>query len=410
MRVSTKDQELLRNLYERYKRTTFKGERDNCHQAILKILARYGLGWDDLRTIIEPCILDLLEELVERCIYMRRPQYVTACALWSMHMHIYDQFQYTPRLALLSPEPGWGKSQVMTLVRFLAPLPRPYLMINPTPAGLYQSIDSGVSALLVDEIDNLNLDRNGQLRSILNANQRDAVIPRGGSPGKGGKPPQPKFYKPFIPMAVGAIGRLPKPLKTRCVTIHMEQKPKGVIRKQADSKDKDFVAMADAVLGEIIRWRHGVVLDQNPDLSGIDNRYADNLRPLIAIADAFNRGEKARRVAKALIGEDIEVSEGILLFIDIRRVFNRLKVDRIERMHLLNELQKYDAWGDWAPSLLTKSKMLAILRDYGVPAVHPIRIGGDLVQGWYRKDFEEVWNTLCPPPEEDDQEPRAIEE
>jgi hypothetical protein len=402
--IDAKDREMLGNLYARYKSTEFKGERDNCRRAIKKILARYEMEWDDLHTVIEPCILDYVEELIERCIWMP-PRYVTATALWSMHMHVYDQFSFTPRLALLSPEPEFGKSQVLTLLRHLAPLPIPGLISDPTPAGLYQSVDNGATALLVDEVDNLNLKHNNRLRTILNANQYGIEIPRGGSPKKGGGAAQPKVFRPFVPMAIGGIGKLPKALKTRCITIHMQRKPKGVVRQKADSKNEDFVAMANAVREAIERIIN--VSNREPDMSEIDNRYADNWKPLIAIADFMNRGEKARRVAKALISEDVEVSEGIQLLIDIRRVFDRLRVDRIEREHLLTELSQYDAWNDWAPTPLTKNKMLAMLRDYRVPVVHPIRISGELVQGWYRKDFEEAWG-LCPPPEQEEQELRVI--
>ena len=72
-------------------------------------------------------------------------------------MHCFDQFNYTPRLAMLSPQEGYGKSQVLTLLQHLAPLPKPGLIVDPTPAGLYQSVDRGATALLLDEVDNLNV-------------------------------------------------------------------------------------------------------------------------------------------------------------------------------------------------------------------------------------------------------------
>src|SRR6516165_7024641 len=100
MKINTKDRQKLIKLYERYKRTTFEGERNNCRQKILHFLARYKMEWDDLHTIIDPCVLDVVEEFIEHCIWMP-PKYVTATALWIIHMHVYDQFNFTPRLALL---------------------------------------------------------------------------------------------------------------------------------------------------------------------------------------------------------------------------------------------------------------------------------------------------------------------
>jgi hypothetical protein len=175
----------------------------------------------------------------------------------------------------------------------------------------------------------------------------------------------------------------------------MRKKPDGVQKLQANAKDYQFVEIANLVLGAIMRWSDNIILDRKPDLSGLDNRYADNWKVLISIAEAMGRGDKAREVAKDMINEDLELSDGHQLLIDIRAVFDELKVDRIEREHLLRELIRRfdDRWGEWGPSPLTKNKLLAILRDYYVPVVHPIRINGELVQGWYRKDFEEAWKS-----------------
>jgi hypothetical protein len=169
-------------------------------------------------------LLDLVEKFVDVCLWMP-PKYRMATALWIIHTHVYKQFDHTPRLAILSPEPAWGKSQVLKLVSYLVPAPKPELLHLPTPASLYQSIDAGITALLIDEADNLNLKSNGALRTMLNAYVKGAAIPRGGSPKKGAEPATPKFYRPFIPVAVGAIGKLPKPLTTRCIGIHMRKKP-----------------------------------------------------------------------------------------------------------------------------------------------------------------------------------------
>jgi hypothetical protein len=166
-------------------------------------------------------VLDLVEGLVHHCIYFPSPRYETATALWAIHMHVFDQFNYTPRLAMLSPEEAYGKSQVLTLLQHLAPLPKPGLITDPTPAGLYQSVDNGAKALLVDEGDNLNLcaKTSGKLRTVLNANQYGIEIPRGGSSRKKGEKAEPKIFRPFIPMAIGAIGKLPRPLKSRCIEL-----------------------------------------------------------------------------------------------------------------------------------------------------------------------------------------------
>jgi hypothetical protein len=350
-------------------------------------------------------VLALVEEFVDMCLYMP-PRYRTAMALWILHAHVYDQFDHTPRLAFLSPAPAWGKSQALKLIAHLMPLPKPDLILDTTPAGLYQSIDAGMTALLIDEADNLNLKSNARLRTILNAFEKGAVIPRGRSPNKDGEA-KPKYFRPFTPIALGAIGKLPQILITRCITIHMEKKPAGVEKWRINTNDHKFVEAANLVLGEIMKWagrvvrQHAIVLNadsvllnQNADVAGLDNRFADVWRPLLAIADTFGWGEAARNAARAISGEYANYDDGTQLLLDIRAIFNRLKIDRIEREVLRNELIKLERWNEWGRhAVLTKNEMMAMLRDFRVPPVHPIRIKGKLEQGWMRKDFEEAWKS-----------------
>jgi hypothetical protein len=317
-------------------------------------------------------LLDLVEKFVDITLWMP-PKYRMATALWITHIPVYKQFDHTPRLALLSPDPGWGKSQVLKLIQHLVPLPKPQILIDPTPAGLYQSIDAGVTACLVDEVDNLNLNQNVKLRSILNAYERGAAIPRGTSARKGSDVATPKYFRPFIPIALGAIGKLPKPLTTRCIVIHMKKKPPGVIKLRINTQDPNFVRAADIICGLIQNWASNIVLNQEPDMAGLDNRFADLWRPLFAIAEYFDRLDIVHTIAQGMVAEYVVHSDGTQLLIDTRTIFDELKIDRIERLHLLHELHKFDRWNEWGrPSPLTKNEMLSILRSYRVPEVHPI--------------------------------------
>jgi hypothetical protein len=96
------------------------------------------------------------------------------------------------------------------------------------------------TALMLDEVDNLNLKSNHKLRIILNANVKGVSIPRGGNPTKGEPRAKPKLFYPFIPIAVAAIGKLPKPLTTRCIAIHMQKKPPGIFKEKIDDNPEQF--------------------------------------------------------------------------------------------------------------------------------------------------------------------------
>ena len=47
-----------------------------------------------------------------------------AFVLWAAHAHVADAFESTPRLALLSPEPGSGKTRAQEVLELLVPRPR----------------------------------------------------------------------------------------------------------------------------------------------------------------------------------------------------------------------------------------------------------------------------------------------
>jgi hypothetical protein len=288
----------------------------NSHRA-LTLAARHG-GKRDVT------LLRLVEEFVGHVAWMP-PRDATAVALWAMHMHIFDRFDTTPRLFLTSAGPGCGKTQVLHLLRHLAPLPRPELAVDATPAALYHEVEEGASALLIDEADNLALSapRHGKLRTILGAFEKGTMIPRHIKKAN-------VHFRPFVPIALGAIGRLPGPLTTRCIRIKMQKKPAGIEKMRASQDDEQFVEIANIVLGHIMGWAETVVLDPKPNLADLNNRFADLWRPLIAIADSFGIGEgdRARKAAMDMIGEYVEQDIGPQLLADIRSVFDGLGVDR----------------------------------------------------------------------------------
>jgi hypothetical protein len=167
--INNKDREALQKLHALHKGTTFEPEADNAKDAILKILGNYGLQWDDLQAIIDPCVLDLIDEFIDLYMWMP-PRERTIVALWILHVHVYKQFNVTPRLAILSSDYESGKTTLMTIIQHLVwPFgsSKPTRYLDPTPAALYQTVESGVNVLLIDEVDNVGLKHNGQLRIIL---------------------------------------------------------------------------------------------------------------------------------------------------------------------------------------------------------------------------------------------------
>lgn len=73
--------------------------------------------------------------------------------LWMAHAHLMDAWFSTPRLAILSPEPGSGKSRVLEITALL--VPNPMLSVNSSASFILRMIadQENRPTVLYDEID-----------------------------------------------------------------------------------------------------------------------------------------------------------------------------------------------------------------------------------------------------------------
>src|SRR6516165_9450090 len=114
-------------------------------EKLRSLLARRGCAWDDLDEVLSHTNMDdkwvdpdpssdlppdpraglwkrnLLELLVEVIgVYVGiTDDEKLAVALWILHTYIYDRYTFTPRLALLSPVFGCGKTTLLALIERL---------------------------------------------------------------------------------------------------------------------------------------------------------------------------------------------------------------------------------------------------------------------------------------------------
>jgi hypothetical protein len=130
-----------------------------------------------------------------------------AIALWVLHTHVYNQFLVTPRLALVSPVRGCGKTTVLAFLALLAARGRKDDSIS--AAAIIRLVDREHCTLLCNEADNLGLGHNSILRAVLNSGHR-----KGGSRTLVIKD-RPRKFSTFAPMAIASIGILPLPIMHR---------------------------------------------------------------------------------------------------------------------------------------------------------------------------------------------------
>jgi hypothetical protein len=258
--------------------------------------------------------------------------------------------------------------------------------------------------MLLDEGDNLGLEFNNTLRSILNANRRGDALSRFVS-GRSQKFPL------FIPFAIAAIGVLPLPLMQRTIITQMQRHAPGEVRlQQLDDHDPTTLAQFAAARSEIEKWVATCALSNHPEMpKGLHGRAGDNWRPLLAIADDLGHGEQARAAALALT-RHLEEDVAIVLLTDIRTAFNTLGADRMTSAALVDALIEIDdgLWHDYRgpkddrpPRKLTQADLAQLLRPFNIRprTIWPIARQPESRsrRGYLRSQFEAAWRSYCPP-------------
>jgi hypothetical protein len=200
-----------------------------------------------------------------------------AATLWILHTHVYDQFMVSPRLALISPVRGCGKTTLLDLAEQLTA--RGQRTDSITAAAIYHLVDAERATLLLDEADNLDTAADKLLKAVLNGGHRRGSkrvhMTREGL----------RSFSIYAPMAFAAIGLLPMPQMHRSIIIEMRRATRQL--KRFDSADIATQLELSGVFRDVCRWARNVVLASDPPLPpGLRNRPADNWRPLIAVADS----------------------------------------------------------------------------------------------------------------------------
>jgi hypothetical protein len=387
-------------------------------RAIDDLLARHRKNWNDLADALcdsapaawacDPSAddpprvnpLDLVHHLLGEYVALQPHEYV-AVALWALHTHVFDRFMVTPRLALRSPVADCGKTTLLDILSRLTARPEKFDSI--TTAAIYRLIDQTHPTLLIDEADNLGLGLlpNGKLRAVFNSGHRN-----GGTVAISERDATRKFST-FAPLALALpeMCGLPRTLNSRCITITMERSQRQLRRFDATHPDRAL----DAAYQQILLWRREVELNPDPEMpAGLRNRFADNWRPLLSIADSLGWGEQAREAMMIFAREYQDADAKILLLTDIRKVFNACGLDRMSSKALLDALHALDDsdWrefrgihGEQSPHKMKDSELASMLREFRIRprTIWPLNrtIKTKSAKGYRRSQFEEVWRAYC---------------
>ena len=332
---------------------------------------------------------------------------LVAVTLWAAHAHMVEHFHTTPRLALLSPEAGSGKTRVLEVLDLL--VPESMFCLSASPAAIFRTLADRQITLLSDEVDTIfrkrgKDDANEELRGLLNAGyKRGAEIPRCVGPRH-----EVQMFKVFAATALAGLGDLPDTVMSRSVIIRMKKrKPDEPVEP---FRSREHEAPGHAIRNKLAEWAYtvggqvGAAWPKMPD--GVVDRPHEVWEPLIAVADAAGDAwpERARNACVALckVSQDRRVTIGIRLLADLRTIFG--DADALHTRTILDRLtdgQRYgleaDApWSDLHGKPMNERGLASMLKKYDVHSTK-VKIAGEALQGYRREHLHDAWVRYLPP-------------
>jgi hypothetical protein len=341
-------------------------------------------------------VLDDVEAFLARFVVYPSEAARIAHTLWIGHAWLMDQWDSTPRIAFLSPEPGSGKSRALEVTEPL--VPRPVHAVNTSPAYLFRKVSDpdGAPTILYDEIDTVfgpKAKDNEDVRGMLNAGHR-----RGATAGRcvvRGNTVDTEELPAYCAVALAGLDDLPDTLMTRSVVIRMRRRAE---HERVEPWRWRINGTEAQSLGNRLReWanlnRHRITWPDMPD--GIEDRNADVWEALLAVAELAGRDwpKRARVSAVSLVtaSADRGSSLGVLLLNDLRTIFGHAETmateDILNRLHELEE----SPWGDLRGKALDARGLARRLGKYQVrPTV--FRDGETTRRGYLAADLVDPWS------------------
>lgn len=352
-------------------------------------------------------ILDEVRDFIRKFCAFPNDHALHAVTLWAAHAHMVEWFHTTPRLALLSPEAGSGKTRVLEVLDLL--VPDSLLTLNASPAAIFRTLAQKRITLLFDEVDAI-WSRRGQddthedLRALLNSGyKRGATIPRCVGPKH-----DVVQFPVFCVVALAGLGDLPDTIMSRSVIIRMRRRAP---HEQVEPfRTRVHESPGHAIRDRLAAWAATVgpaCGGDFPELPpGIVDRPAEVWEPLIAVADAAGGHwpETARGAAVELckVAEDRRASLGVRLLADLRTIFRDAValhvatiIDRLVHgdQHGLDD---DSPWADLHGQPIGKRGLASMLAKY---AIRPqkVTVGGASLQGYRREHLHDAWTRYLPP-------------
>jgi Protein of unknown function (DUF3631) len=339
-------------------------------------------------------LLDAVRAVFRRYVVMPKGA-DTALALWVMHTWTMNAGEISPFIVLVSPTKRCGKTTVLILLQYMTP--RSELASNISASALFRYVEEVQPTLMIDEADSFIKD-NEEIRGILNSGHTKtaAYVIRNVEVNGEHKP---RRFSTWAPKAIATIRALADTLEDRSVVVTLQRKSPGAEVERLRRRDsKEF----GEIRRKAKRWADDNIAkldDPDPKLPDLNDRAADNWRPLIAIADLAGGTwpEDARRAAMTLSGDEDDGAINVALLRDIRSAFG--DDDEIRSIDLVNKLtaDPERPWVEWRHGRpLTQKQLGSLLSSFRLTSVTVSVPGFKDAKGYRRHDFQEAWAAYCP--------------
>jgi hypothetical protein len=332
-----------------------------------------------------------IEKVFVRYVYLPQGASV-ALTLWTLHAWTIDAGDISPFLVLVSPTKRCGKTTALIILYYLTP--KSELASNISPSALFRYVEEICPTLLIDEADSFVKD-NDDLRGILNSGHTKAAAHVIRNVEINGEH-KPRRFSTWAPKAIATIRSLADTLEDRAVILMMQRKPKTVKVERLRKRDSAEFA---TLRRKAARWaadNFNKLADPDPQVPDVLNdRAADNWRPLLAIADLAGGDwpQRAREAARALSGDGHEAVSDVELLRDIRTAFGDSDVITSADLVAALVADPERPWATWGKGdkPLTPNGLARLLKPFTIisETVHPL--GRPHAKGYKRVHFEEVW-------------------
>ncbi|MEV5977246.1 DUF3631 domain-containing protein [Streptomyces sp. NPDC052114] len=348
-------------------------------------------------------LLDELRAAIAKYVVLPSDEALTAVTLWVAATHIQTVLQHAPRLAVMSPTKGCGKSRVLDVL--YETVHDPMMTVNTSPAVIFRTIGKIPPTLLVDEADTIfGPKASGDseiLRGLLNAgHQRNRPAWRISGPEH-----KPTPFPTFAMAAIAGIGDLPDTITDRSVVLRMQKRKPG--EKVAPFRTRYAAPELNALRDRLNAWLgplRGTAARMVPVMP-VEDRAADTWEPLVIVADLAGGHWPAEARASCLAMtrheavQDEQTSLKTRLLRDIHRIFAQAhNPDALPTQDLVAALiQDADApWAEHGAKGLNAYHLGNLLRDFGIGPANYRFDKGRQAKAYARNRFLDAWARHCP--------------